>query len=62
MDPLQKETGDLVAWGTEKADVLSNFFASVFTRKCSSHTTRVTDSEGRDWENEEPPPVGEDQV
>ncbi|GAB0191020.1 mitochondrial enolase superfamily member 1 [Grus japonensis] len=36
------------------------FFASVFTGKCLSHTAQVT--EGRDWENEEPPTVGEDQV
>ncbi|GAB0194857.1 mitochondrial enolase superfamily member 1 [Grus japonensis] len=38
------------------------FFASVFTSKCSSHTTQVTEGKGRDWENEEPPTVGEDQV
>ncbi|GAB0210291.1 mitochondrial enolase superfamily member 1 [Grus japonensis] len=35
-------------------------FASVFTGKCLSHTAQVT--EGRDWENAEPPTVGEDQV
>ncbi|GAB0203224.1 mitochondrial enolase superfamily member 1 [Grus japonensis] len=44
----------------EKAEVLNDFFASVFTGKCSSHTAQVT--EGRDWENAEPPTVGEDQV
>ncbi|GAB0177065.1 mitochondrial enolase superfamily member 1 [Grus japonensis] len=44
----------------EKAEVLNDFFASVFTGKCLSHTAQVT--EGRDWENEEPPTVGEDQV
>ncbi|GAB0207018.1 mitochondrial enolase superfamily member 1 [Grus japonensis] len=44
----------------EKAEVLNDFFASVFTGKCSSHTAQVT--EGRDWENEEPPTVGEDEV
>ncbi|GAB0203530.1 mitochondrial enolase superfamily member 1 [Grus japonensis] len=42
----------------EKAEVLSDFFASVFTGK--SHTAQV--AEGRDWENAEPPTVGEDQV
>ncbi|GAB0201719.1 mitochondrial enolase superfamily member 1 [Grus japonensis] len=44
----------------EKAEVLNDFFASVFTGKCLSHTAQVT--EGRDWENAEPPAVGEDQV
>ncbi|GAB0182010.1 mitochondrial enolase superfamily member 1 [Grus japonensis] len=45
---------------TEKAEVLNDFFASVFTGKSLSHTAQVT--EGRDWENAEPPTVGEDQV
>ncbi|GAB0207352.1 mitochondrial enolase superfamily member 1 [Grus japonensis] len=44
----------------EKAEVLNDFFASVFTGRCLSHTAQVT--EGRDWENAEPPTVGEDQV
>ncbi|GAB0209974.1 mitochondrial enolase superfamily member 1 [Grus japonensis] len=44
----------------EKAEVLNAFFASVFTGKSLSHTAQVT--EGRDWENAEPPTVGEDQV
>ncbi|GAB0205830.1 mitochondrial enolase superfamily member 1 [Grus japonensis] len=43
-----------------KAEVLNDFFASVFTGKCLSHTAQVT--EGRDWENAEPPTVGEDHV
>ncbi|GAB0209048.1 mitochondrial enolase superfamily member 1 [Grus japonensis] len=43
-----------------KAEVLNDFFASVFTGKCLSHTAQVT--EGRDWENAELPTVGEDQV
>ncbi|GAB0206304.1 hypothetical protein GRJ2_003096000 [Grus japonensis] len=58
--PLWNETGDLVTQDMEKAEVLNDFFASVFTGKCSSHTAQVT--EGRDWENEESPTVGEDQV
>ncbi|GAB0206751.1 mitochondrial enolase superfamily member 1 [Grus japonensis] len=58
--PLWNETGDLVTQDMEKAEVLNDFFASVFTSKCSSHTAQVT--EGRDGENEEPPTVGEDQV
>ncbi|GAB0189098.1 mitochondrial enolase superfamily member 1 [Grus japonensis] len=58
--PLQNETGDLVTQNMEKAEVLNDFFASVFTGKCLSHTAQVT--EGRDWENAGPPTVGEDQV
>ncbi|GAB0208330.1 mitochondrial enolase superfamily member 1 [Grus japonensis] len=58
--PLQNETGDLVVQDMEKAEVLNDFFASVFTGKCSRHTAQVT--EGRHWENAEPPTVGEDQV
>ncbi|GAB0198640.1 mitochondrial enolase superfamily member 1 [Grus japonensis] len=57
---LQNETGDLVTQDMVKAEVLNNFFASVFTGKSLSHTAQVT--EGRDWENAEPPTVGEDQV
>ncbi|GAB0183010.1 mitochondrial enolase superfamily member 1 [Grus japonensis] len=58
--PLQNETGNLVTQDMEKAEVLNDFFASVFTGKCLSHTAQV--AEGRDWENAEPPTVGEDQV
>ncbi|GAB0185009.1 mitochondrial enolase superfamily member 1 [Grus japonensis] len=46
----------------EKAEVLNDFFASAFTSKCSSHTTQVAEGKGRDWESEELPTVGEDQV
>ena len=62
MGPLQNETGSLVTQDMEKAEVLNDFFASVFTGKYSSHTAQVTEGKGRDWENEEPPTVGEDQV
>ncbi|GAB0175820.1 mitochondrial enolase superfamily member 1 [Grus japonensis] len=62
MGPLQKEMGDLVTQDIEKAEVLNDFFASVFTGKCSSHTAQVAEGKGRDWENEELPTVGEDQV
>jgi len=46
--PLQKETGDLVTRDMEKAEVLNNFFGSVFASKCSSHTVQVAEGKGRD--------------
>jgi len=60
--PLQKEAGDLVTRDVEKAEVLNDFFASVFNSKCSSHTAQVAEGKGGDWESEEPSTVGEDQV
>ncbi|GAB0176419.1 mitochondrial enolase superfamily member 1 [Grus japonensis] len=60
--PLWNNTGDLVIQDMEKAEVLNGFFASVFTSKCLSHTTQVTEGKGRDWEKEEAPTVGKDQV
>ncbi|GAB0188489.1 mitochondrial enolase superfamily member 1 [Grus japonensis] len=56
--PLWKETGDLITQDMEKAEALNDFFASVFTGKCSSHTTHVTEGKGRVWKNAEPPTVG----
>ncbi|GAB0179532.1 hypothetical protein GRJ2_000418500 [Grus japonensis] len=41
--PLQNETGDLVTQDMEKVEVLNDFFALVFTGKCSSHTAQVTE-------------------
>ncbi|GAB0197925.1 mitochondrial enolase superfamily member 1 [Grus japonensis] len=45
-----------------RENVLNYFFASVFTSKGSSTTAQVAESKGRDWENEEPHTVGENQV
>jgi len=59
--PLWKETEDLVAQYLEKAEVLDDFFVSVFTNKCSNHTAQVTEGKSRDWENEEPPNAEEGQ-
>ncbi|GAB0186348.1 mitochondrial enolase superfamily member 1 [Grus japonensis] len=58
--PLWNETGDRVTQDMEKAEVVNDSFASVLTGECLSYTAQVT--EGRDWENAEPPTVGEDQV
>ncbi|GAB0202852.1 mitochondrial enolase superfamily member 1 [Grus japonensis] len=60
--PLWNETGDKVTQDIEKAEVFNDFFASVFTGKCLSHTAQVTEGKDRDWENAEPPTVGGDQV
>ncbi|KFV03752.1 hypothetical protein N340_10407, partial [Tauraco erythrolophus] len=59
---LQKQKGDLATQDMEKAEVLNDFFVSVFTAKSSSCTVQVIEGKGRDWENEEPPTVEEDQV
>ena len=59
--PLWKETGDLVKKGTEKIEVLSDVFASVFTSKGSGHTTQVIENKGKNWEKEDVPSVNEDQ-
>jgi len=45
----------------EKAEVLNDTFASVFTGKCSSHTAQVAEGKDRDCKNEEPRTI-EDQV
>ena len=62
VDPLRKEAGELVTRDVEKAEVLNDFFASLFNSKCSSHTAQAAECKGGDWENEEPPTIAEDQV
>jgi len=60
--PLWKQTGNLVTWDTEKTEVSKNFFASVFVSKFSSHNAQAAEGKSRNWDNEEPPTVGKDQV
>ncbi|GAB0180073.1 mitochondrial enolase superfamily member 1 [Grus japonensis] len=60
--PFRNDMEDLVTRDVEKAKVLNDFFASFFTGKCSSHTAQVSEGKEGDWDNEDPPTVGEDQV
>lgn len=53
---------ELLTRDMEKAEVINNIFALVYTGNCSFYTSQVTKSQGRDWRNEVPLVVGEDQV
>ncbi|KFZ52648.1 hypothetical protein N338_12088, partial [Podiceps cristatus] len=58
--PLMSETGKLVT-ANEKAEVLNNFFASVFTGNLSPSPSRVVGWQDGDLEGKIPPAVREDQ-
>ncbi|KFP87718.1 hypothetical protein N310_01981, partial [Acanthisitta chloris] len=61
--PLRKKTGELATLDIEKAEVLNDFFSSVFNSKCSSHPDQTEKSKGGDGEDETlKPTVEEDQV
>lgn len=48
MGPLCKERANLLTQDMEKAELLGDFFASIFTGKCSSITAEVTGGKGTD--------------
>ncbi|KFP56376.1 hypothetical protein N322_05521, partial [Cariama cristata] len=60
--PLMSKTRKLVTTDEEKAEVLNNFFASVFTGNLIPHTSRVNGSHEGDQGGKVPPTVSEDQV
>jgi len=59
---LMSETGKLSTADEEKAEVLNNFFASVFTGNLSPHPSRVDEWHEGHQEGKIPPAVSEDQV
>jgi len=60
--PLMSETGKLAIADEEKAEVLNNFLASVFTGNLSPHPSRVNEWHKGHQEGKIPPAVSEDQV
>lgn len=56
------EIVDLATTDMEKAEVFNNYFASVFMGFCSSHISQVPESQGRNFWNEVPSIIEEDQV
>ncbi|PKU36836.1 rna-directed dna polymerase from mobile element jockey- hypothetical protein [Limosa lapponica baueri] len=57
VSPLMSKTGKLVTTDEEKADVLNNYFASVFTGNLSLHTSQVDGPQDRDRGSKVPPTV-----
>jgi len=59
---LSRRKLETFSWGIwKKAEVLSDFFASVFTSKGSNHTTEAAESKGKNLEKVDLPAVSEDQ-
>ncbi|KAK4825178.1 hypothetical protein QYF61_024658 [Mycteria americana] len=60
--PMMSKSSKLMTMDEEEAEVLNNFFASVFTSNLPSHTSRVDRLQDGDWGSKVPPIVREDQV
>jgi len=60
--PLMNTNGNLVSTDKEKADILHNFFASVFTSNLSSRPSPVDGLQDGDQRGKAPPTAREDQV
>ncbi|KFO79625.1 hypothetical protein N303_03515, partial [Cuculus canorus] len=60
--PLATGNGDHVSTDDEKAEVLNNFFASVFTNNCFPRPSWVRGQQDGDRGGRPPPTVEEDQV
>ena len=60
--PLRNEDRELVITDVEKAEVLNNFFASVFTGRQAFHISQVSEPLGGGWRSRVPPTVNEEQV
>jgi len=60
--PLRSKTRKLETVEKEKAEVLNNYFTSVFTGNLSSHTSQVDGPHDGDWGGKISPTIREDQV
>jgi len=60
--PLLNEVSALVTEGTEKAELLNAFFASVFTAKASPQKSQSLEVREKAWRKEDLPLVEEDRV
>lgn len=60
--PSRRKEQTCLTQDMDSAEILDDFFASVFTGNCSNITTKATEGKGRDRENEKLPSIGEDRV